>query len=171
MESIPEHECLIAPIPDLTFIAHGAEEVNKKAFPFTILMKHNVSNKSHLGHIRVRHGDIHKGIAFQLIPRKGEFSKESTLPESYWEADEKYIKITTTHFSQFICTSRRKTCDDKLQAFVYGNIKECGQNNIADIKLFLCPSLYQIMDYKTVSLVVAILPFKSKHPFIRAITM
>ncbi len=157
LESIPKNECLIAPIPDMTFISHGSYNDDKlmeiNNLPFTLKIRHNVTNVNHLKYIRVRHGDIHKGIPFQILPRKDtkEDGSDVQLPDSYWEADASNITITTLHFSQFLCISCKKTCDDTLVAFVTGNIKQCGQDDIADIKLFLCPSLYNIMDYKTVS--------------------
>ena len=144
---IGKKECLIAPIPDFTFDRTDRMLTKPR---FKIRMKHALTNKYNLNCIRVLHGDIHKGKLFEDIPRRGAFM--SQYFDAFWEADGEYITITTSHFSQFICRSCKMTCGDDLQTFVYGNMRDVGNDKIAEVKVFLCPPLFKIMDFKEVSI-------------------
>ncbi len=152
LQYISDNECLIAPIPDFTFFRKDTL-VHKPRFK--IIMKHSLRNESDLEYIRVQHGDIHKEKGFHCIPRKHphESEKFDDSIDAYCEADREYITITTSHFSQFICTTCKKTCGDDLQAFVYGSIKDVGNDKIAEVKVFLCSPLYRIMDFKEVNII------------------
>ncbi len=149
LHAIGTNDCLIAPIPDFTF---ERKDTLRPKPRFKIRMKHALKSMLDLVYIRVKHGDIHKGQPFRLIPRKPwNGSEDVDIMDMYWEADREYITITTSHFSQFVCTSCKMTCGDDLQVFVYGNMKDVANDKIADLKVFLCPMLFKILDFKEVS--------------------
>ncbi len=149
IDRIPDNECIIAPLPVFTYIDSKLKTfcVVNEVPKFKITLKHTVKNKRDLEFIRVCHGDINTGMPFNKIPRKNDARNDI-----YWEADTEYITITTTHFSQFICTTCKRNCDDKMQLFLSGDIKNRSSNlTEAETKVFLCPSLYTIIDYRNVS--------------------
>ncbi len=151
LEQIPENECIIAAIPDFTFITNENEQniSSVKRPKFQIKLRHTLESMEDLKYIRVRHGDIHNDIKFELIPHKDNNLEQS---EIFWEADMYYITITTTHFSQFLCTSCKIVCDTKLIALVTGSIHEIDSTRIAESVLFLCPLQYNTKDYQKVSI-------------------
>ena len=141
-------ECYITAIPDFEFfpsVNHGNQ--TKQQQRFRIKMKHCITNEEDLKDIRVRHGDIHKGQKFQLVPHRNSVDDNC---EMFWEADMNYIIITTTHFSQYLCTTCNKICDTKILAFLTGAIKPLGRRTLAETVLFLCPPQFGTRDYKMV---------------------
>ncbi len=149
LQHIPESECLIAAIPDYTFYSKYNHKLSLIKHKFKITIRHTLENPEDLPYIRVRHGDIYKGTQFELIPHKDDNPAGN---EIYWEADINNIIITTTHFSQFLCTSCKIICDTRLVAFVTGTIREIDSCRIAESVLFMCPLQFTTKDYKMVSL-------------------
>ncbi len=145
LEHIPESECLVAPIADFTFSPFTAK-LDTYAGKMKICLKHTVNNQENLKYLRVRKGNIQNGGPFEIIPRKVPAGSGGT----YWEADTNDLIITARHCTQFICTSCKRNCDNNLQAFMTGAMKTTGQTKFAEARLFLCPSLYRIEDYKSV---------------------
>ncbi len=148
LEHIPESECLIAPIPDYTSNARQNNNDSSGQPYYKIKLRHTVTNENDLRFIKVRHGDIHNNTPFTLIPHKHTAQPGAT---AFWQADREYITITTKHFSQFICSCCKMLCEDNVQAFVFGALRDIPRNGIhADMKVFLCPALFRIMDYRWV---------------------
>ncbi len=150
LEQIPENECIIAAIPDFTFITNeNTQKTSSVKRPkFQLKVRHTLESMDDLKYIRVRHGDIHNDIKFELIPQKDNNQEQS---EIFWEADTDFITITTTHFSQYLCTSCKIVCDTKLIALVTGSIHEIDSTRIAESVIFLCPLQYNTKDYQKVS--------------------
>ncbi len=148
LEHIPDNECIITAIPDFEFISKTYTKENSCNPKFQIKLKHTLQEVEDLNYIKVRHGDIYKGIPFDLIPHKDNSPEGS---EIFWEADIDYITITTTHFSQFLCTSCKVVCDTSLVAVVTGTMKEINSTRIAESVLFMCPPQYVTNDYLKVS--------------------
>ena len=149
LQHFPENECIIAAIPDYTFYPKNNDKQALMKNKFRVTIKHTLENSEDLAFIRVRHGDIHKGNQFEVIPHKDNKPKGS---EVYWEADISNIIITTTHFSQFLCTSCKVICDTRLVAFVTGTIREIDLScQIAESVLFMCPLQFTTREYKMVS--------------------
>ncbi len=145
LKYIPKNECIIAAIPDFEF----STAVGIQTPQFQIKLRHTLQSAEDLNYIQVRHGDIRQNKNFELIPHKDDNPKRS---EIFWEADINFITITTTHFSQFLCTSCKKVCDTRLVAYVTGAIKEIpGSCTIAETVLFMCPHQFTTKDYETVS--------------------
>ncbi len=145
LDHIPDDECLVAPIADFTFSPFKAKRSNN-AGEMKIHLKHTIKNEEDIKYLRVRKGNIHKGDSFEIIPHKSSAAGSKT----YWEADTNGLTITARHCTQFLCTSCKKNCDNNLQAFVTGAIKGPDESKFAEVRLFLCPSLYHIEDYKSV---------------------
>ena len=136
LHEIPDGECLVSPVADYHIIYKGGKSEEKW---FKIRIPHCVRNVDDLKHIRVRHGDIYRNIPFTDAPS-----------ESFYVLDTDII-IYTTHFSQFICTSCKKTCHRDGKAFVFGAVSppKCLPVTSA-LRLYLCSPLYRITDYKMV---------------------
>ncbi len=149
LDYIPTNECIITAIPDFAFIPKTDTKENSQNHKFQIKLRHTLGNKEDLKYIQVRHGNIYKGTNFELIPNK-ENNQEGS--EIFWEADINFITITTTHFSQFLCTSCKMECDTKMVAFVSGVLKDINSTTIAESVLFFCPLQYATKDYQKVSL-------------------
>ena len=140
LHEIPKNHCLIAPIVEYHCYASNQCVTNKPLW-FKIKVPHCIAQKDHLQSVQVRHGDIHKGIPFTKLPTR----------ESFFLVDEKYIIISTTHFSQFICTSHKKTCKDRGEALLFGRLTRWpGNPSMADLRLFLLGPLLRIRDYREV---------------------
>ncbi len=147
LKHIPETECLIAAIPDYNFYPqHNRKESSGKP-RFKITLKHTIENPDDLKYIQVRHGNIYTGTNFEIIPHTDNNPEGRDI---YWEADINNIAITTTHFSQFLCTSCKVICDTRLVAFVTGAVRKINSCRIADIVLFMCPLQFTTEDYKKV---------------------
>ncbi len=147
LKYIPENECIITAIPNFTFSQNQNIEDLKPRF--RIKIRHIIGEngtEEDLKHIHVRHGDIRHGI-FTFIPHKDNNSEGS---QTFWEADINYITITTTHFSQFLCTSCKTICDTRLMTLVSGAVKEFSALMIAECALFVCPLQFSTKDYKLV---------------------
>ncbi len=149
LQYIPQNECIITAIPDFKFTATKEIEHTLKRPKFQIRLKHTIDNVEDLKYIRVRHGDIHKDIDFDLIPHNDNNPEGN---EIYWEADINFITITTNGFSQFLCTSCKKLCDTRLAAFVSGAMKDLGSCIVAETVLIISPLQFTTKDYKLVSL-------------------
>ena len=148
LQHIPPSECLIAPIPDYTAYTRHTDVRSEEISTFKIRLRHIITNENDLKFIRVRHGDIHKDKAFIPIPNK---CNAQDWDEAFWEADTEYIIITTRHFSQFLCTSCKVLCDNNVQAFVFGTLRDIPRSGVeVDMKVFLCPALFRLTDYRKV---------------------
>ena len=97
----------MAPIADYNCV-YKDENKDKSNIPFKIMIPHCVRDRDALSSIRVRHGDIKKIKPFQEI--------------TWFQVDESYIKIYTSSFSQFICTSCQRICYGNGKAFVFGSL-------------------------------------------------
>ena len=141
---IPLTECLISPIAEYRLVS-GDKWWNIwfKNIWFKIKVPHCLRKWSDLKSIKVMHGDIHKNVPFSELP-------SSTC---HYEVDLNYITIYTKGFSQFICTSCKKTCQAEARAFVFGSISPLVETRpiTAALKLYLTSALFKIQDYNQVS--------------------
>ena len=144
LEIVPEEECFVSPVAEYhcTF-----KEAKQKSF--SLRVPHCVKNTEHLQHVRVRHGDIHRNICFEDVPR----AQRNTLnQECYFEVDENYITIYTTHFSQFVCSVCKKVCCGDGKAFIFGGLSPLAfaPPLSAAVRLYICSPLFRIEDYRMV---------------------
>ena len=139
LHAIPLSECLISPIVKY----HLVSDDKSGNIWFKIKVPHCLGKWSDLKSIKVRHGDIHKSVPFTELP-------SSTC---HYEVDLNYIKIHTQGFSQFICTSCKKTCQAEARAFVFGSISPLVETRpiTAALRLYLTSALFKIQDYNQVS--------------------
>ncbi len=147
LQHIPKSECLITAIPDYKFYPQQSSKDIRPKPLFKITLKHTLENPDDLKYIQVRHGDIYTDTTFEKIPHKDNNPERRDI---YWEADKNNIMITTTHFSQFLCTSCKIVCDTRLVAFVTGAVRKVNASQIAENVLFLCPLQFTTQDYKMV---------------------
>ena len=144
---IPENECMIGPVVEL-YLQHQSE-VHSRRKKYIIKIPHYLETKDQLSSIKVRCGDVNKGIPFIELRRK--FTSCDVMP--YYEVDSTHIIISTDNFSQFICTDcgRKESCHN-IMVFAFGSIDQQEQKEISrvKVKVFLCSPLYKIGDFKKV---------------------
>ena len=101
--------------------------------------------------LRVRHGDIHKNIPFEIVP---EMMKASDTDFDYWfKINKTMIVIEASHFSQFICTSCEKTCKGQVVAMTFGSMEPCNGHLLAGVRVHIASSLYNTEDFRKVNYV------------------
>ena len=138
LHAISEDECVVAPIPEYVCILKNGNRYNRK---FRIQIPHCIDGNDKLTSVIVRHGDIHTEKSFVRAPTK----------TCSFEIDEKYITISTSSFSQFICTSCDWKCFGQGKAFIFGNIlRYPAITPAASIRLYVTSPLYNIEDYEKV---------------------
>ena len=136
LQHMPDSECLVSPIADYHMVYSGVKAGEKL---FKIRIPHCVRNTEDLKHIRVRHGDVYRNVPFTIVPSESVYVLESE------------VVVYTTHFSQFFCTSCKKTCHRDGKAFIFGTLSppKCTPVTSA-LRLYLCSPLFGIVDYKMV---------------------
>ncbi len=147
---IPDSECLVAPIPEYTFI-QSPEYQSEVAEPFkiTLLTPEQIAkDKTEYLRIRVRHGDIHTTpVKVRLMP------ENPTGTDSYsFRSYDRTIEISTRSFSQFICTVCKKYCSAGARVFIFGGITQISAKIYTRIRVYLCSFLYDLEDFKMVRL-------------------
>ena len=165
LKQIPDGECLIAPVPDYTANIEWKQS-NKKMFKIKI--RHCVEEKRDLKNIRVRTGDIHQNIPFTDIPRKTFFNRKGQYlkTQQYYRVDNKYIKIYTPHFCQFLCTLCEEECKGELQALLFGSHFIANESLVHVSKLYICGPLFSIRDFKKVSITASHITHSITHHII-----
>ena len=154
LQYIPKTHCLVAPIVEYHYAANCI--TNTQPW-FKIKVPHRIRKKQDLQFIQVRHGDIHKGIAFTKLPSRS----------SFFLVDGKYITICTRHFSQFIYTSCKRTCEYQGVAFIFGKVSVWPGNPLkAALRLYLCSHLFSIKDYSEVRHYLQHFDYFYRSPFI-----
>ena len=139
LHAIPLSECLISPIVEY----HLVSDDKSGNIWFKIKVPHCLRKWGDLKSIKVRHGDIYKSVPFTELP-------SSTCR---YEVDLNYINIHTQGFSQFICTSCKKTCQAETRVFVFGSLSPLVESRpiTAALRLYLTSTLFKIQDYNQVS--------------------
>ena len=139
LRAIPQSECLISPIVEYNLVSDD----KSGNIWFKIKVPHCLRKWGDLKSIKVRHGDIYKSVPFTELP-------SSTC---HYEVDLNYITIHTKGFSQFICTSCKKTCEAEARAFIFGSISPVIETRptTAALRLYLTSALFKIQDYNQVS--------------------
>ena len=143
---IPEEECMISPVAEIHTSA--CSELPSGKMQYKIRIPHSLKVQEHLDLIKVRRGDIHADIPFTELRRKSEV--QDTLP--CYEVQERFIIIYTDHFSQFVCSACGKPCNSYIMAFPFGTLIQEDEDEVTEVtvKVYLCCSLYNIEDFRTV---------------------
>ena len=144
--AIPKGECIVAPMVEFhEHKTHDEDEETKHQF--IIKIPHCIPDKSKWRYIRVRQGDIYTHDAFIDI-KKGD---KDEVDETYYEVDDKFITVHTTHFTDFTCTICKDSfCSNMAMIFLFGSLSTLGEKTLAKVQAFLCSFLYVIEDYKKV---------------------
>ena len=152
-EVIPENECFIAPIPEITIIPrHDKVGKDRGSIWYQLRIPHCVRDSSKLNSIRVRHGNIHSNKTFSLVPALQKYGAHNFTLNCYYEVDSSYVTIHTRTFSQFVCTSCERICHGNAKAFLFGSLRPYGSlSMVTALRLYVCSPLYNIKDYRMVS--------------------
>ena len=139
LHAIPQSECLISPIVEY----HLVSDDKLGNIWFKIKVPHCLRKWGDLKSIKVKHGDIHKGVPFTELPSRN----------CHYEVDLNHITIHTQGFSQFICTSCKNICQAEARAFIFGSISPLIETRpiTAALRLYLTSALFKIQDYNQVS--------------------
>ena len=143
LHHIPRNDCHVAPICEY-HLQPFIGKIIPKDTKYKICVPHVVRNVDEAQScIRIRHGDIHKGILLPVYK----------LEKDRYEIDEKYVNIHTSHFSGYIVTAEGINCCSKsANALLFGSLmnnKEMGPS--VTVKIYLSSIHSQITDYKAVS--------------------
>ena len=143
---IPDDEYLIAPVPE--FCAHTLQNQEDKAnLHFIVRIPHCTYDKSCWDYIKVRYGDLYGDTTFTEIQKYQEDGKQ----EVYYDIDERFITIHTTHFTDFTCSIRRNPdWPNLVLVFLFGSVTKSEGESYVTLRLFLCSLLHLIRDYVVV---------------------
>ena len=137
-----EDKCFVRP-----FVEIHVEETGQHRY--RIKIPHCLKTEEERSSVKIRSGDVQKRVEFQELKNKQKASGK--IP--FYEVDEHHIIIYTNHFTEYICSSCSKTCLSYTMAFPFGTILpgEDGDHTKIKVEVYLCCSLYNIEDFKTVS--------------------
>ena len=146
---IPDEECIIGPPIELE-----QPEKQKDGVFYIIKIPHCLPDKKSWKDIKVRYGNIHRRKQFQEVPRRGMMSNG----DMYFEVKDGFILIYTQHFSHFTCTACNRTCNSAI-AFLFGNLRVSEAENAskAQIKAYICSTLYSSQDFVSVNINISLL--------------
>ena len=144
---VPDEECYAGPVVELHLVPFLEEETGQQQYKIKI--PHCLNTEGERSSLKVRSGDVRKKVDFQELKNKQKASGK--IP--FYEVDETHVIIYTNHFTEYICSSCSKTCLSYIMAFPFGTIfpGEDGDNTQIKVEVYLCCSLYNIEDFKTVS--------------------
>ena len=114
---VPKDECMVAPVVEI-HVKELGEKQEAVGDQYKIKIPHCVTKKEQLSSIIVRSGNINSKRPFVKLE-----TKQQTESASIWyEVDEKYVTIHTTHFCQFVCSASEQICKLSVVAFPYGSL-------------------------------------------------
>ena len=146
---LKEKECFISPIVEVTYKAFDDYATENKG-SLTINIPHCLKKTGTLDLVRVKRRDVLKSISFQDLKRTDGLDIE----DNTYSVDENFVRIKTKRLSEFVCISCDTTCQAAIQVFLLGELdkSERIKKSIVTVKSFLCSSLFQIEEYRNVSL-------------------
>ena len=143
---VPEEECMIGPVVELHTSNRSSQPSGK--MHYKVRIPHCLKKDEQLASIKVRTGDVYRNIPFI------ELRKKSGIDDGmqYYEVDERFITIYTPHFCQFVCSTCKKTYSSFIMAYPFGTLIQEEEDEVSDVtvKVYLCCSLYDIDDFRTV---------------------
>ena len=142
--SIPKWECFVSPVIEVH--CHQLNSTHKEeAAMYCLQIPHYL--KTSFKQIKVRYGDLNKNQPFEEIPPQNMQHNSTSM---FFEADEEYIKVYSTHFCQIICSSCKQTCSVFILALPFGTLQSFHHYTLIKVKVYLCSALYKIQDFRTV---------------------
>ena len=151
---VPEDECFVGPVVELHLKPFPDEGSGQHQY--RIKIPHCIQTAEEISSVMVRCGDTRKEQPFVDLPRKQNIEDL----EPGFVVNSSHIVIYSHHLSDFICSCKKTSCD-YIMAFPFGNLtvdEQLGRTT-AKVKVYLCPSLYKIPDFKQVRKSLSILPF------------
>ncbi len=157
LKIIPDSECFIAPTVEYSLLPNQIiEQSTSTTDMFRIVVPHIAKDENIQKSIVVRKGEI--ALAEQADFRKirrvqdaNDLLTNAIQEDTFFTVGKNNITICTRTFCQFTITSTEKTCDLSAVALIYGGIDQAGQNIFAKTRVFLCSPLYELYEYKLVS--------------------
>ena len=149
--SVPGKECIISPVVRF----HTKDTLQGKVTDnckFTATIPHCLAVGSDLSLIKVRCGSIKKKQSLREV-QKG-FPNDVGVP--CYSTDEKCITLYANHFCDVICTTEKHVCNTSLTILPFGHLypDKGEQETFAKVKVFLCSYLFNLPDYRSVSLLL-----------------
>ena len=142
--SIPKWECFISPVVEVH--CYQLNKTDKEAIaPYCLQIPHYLETS--FQQIKVRCGDLNQNQPFEEIPHK---NYVHSTTEMFFEADEKCIRVYSTHFCQIMCSSCKQTCSSFILALPFGTLQHFKYCTLMKVKVYLCSALYKIEDFRTV---------------------
>ena len=147
---VPNKECFVSPVPEYKFIPDKTNKNVSTGNWFQIVLPHRIKEK-YVKSIRVRHGDIYNDVPFRVIPPKKQDHSSHNDLECFYTVTSSNILIYTRSFSQFVCTSCKKTCRGKVTVLVYEKLFWCDGHMVASLRIRLGSNLFSIKDIRKVN--------------------
>ena len=142
---VPDDECFIGPVVELHLKPFPDKESGQRQY--RIKIPHCLQTEEERSYVKVRSGDLGKKIPFlEMQNKQGSSGK---IP--CYEVDEHHIIVHTNHFSDHICSACFPSCFSNITAYPFGNLFPSRNKTEVVIEVFLCCSLYNIEDFKSVS--------------------
>ena len=151
VKAILPDECIVAPMVEFHDHPIPTAPIHQTTKPqYIVRIPHCVPDESDWQYIRLRSGDIHGDNIFTDIEKY----KENGDQEIYYKMDKEFITILTTHFTNYTCTACKKSfCSSLASCLVFGSIEPYSEEeNLAVVQPFFCSLLYNVQDYKEVSI-------------------
>ena len=144
MSVVPDNECIAGPMVE---IHHHLLKESHEEHRYIIKIPHCAPDKSYWHYIRVRSGDIYGDNVFSDIEPFDRIKRQ----DRWYEIDQHYITIHTTHFTNFICNLCKNVCCPNLATvFLFGSVTPSEEKTIVKLQPFVCSFLYVIEDYMLV---------------------
>ena len=143
-EVIPDNECLVAAIPEFHSFPEKTLPTNKF---YKIRLEHCLKSAEERRWLVVRYGCLKTGQKFEEILH----FPQSTGDAAFYEVDERYVTIYTHHFTEFICTVCKKSCEQRARMFIFGSLKQMNNSTHVTIRPYMCSSLYSTEIFRKVT--------------------
>ena len=144
---VEKQECFVSPVVE---VLHYKDENStcQELKLHTLRIPHSLQNQDLLHLIRVRQGKSSNGASFEYISNSDVFKGSRNT----FSTSDKFITISTSEFSKFVCTSCETTCDGTLKVLLYGNLNTSRNKNLTTVKInsFLCSPLFHIAEFREV---------------------
>ena len=146
---VEDIECFVSPVVEIEHRRTENDTTDELLKPHTLKIPHCLRDRALLQAIKVRRGKLSSYVPFQEIPSLDEIH---SMDHCYL-VDDNSITISTSKFSEFICTTCSTTCQGTIQLFKYGRLKPWPDKDVSTVQMksFLCSPLFRISEFRDVS--------------------
>ena len=159
---VPSNECIVGPICEYSVHVLIDSPVLQPDAKYKLQIPHIIRDiEAVKHHIRVRHGNIHSE-AHNL--KLGPALLQSNNAEVWYEVDNHFITIYTSHFSGYIVTVEGiNCCSGSANLLLFGSLVSIpDEEPLATLKVYMSSAhSTQIRDYRTVSLFATVFLFET----------